>query len=101
MSNWFERFRERERDLAEGADADLVRDNRNRDKVAFGLIGFACLLSWLSSAKIQIPSTLRSIVAGLAIVSFLVGFFLALWARQEDAFLSKPDPEEPPRMFKL
>jgi hypothetical protein len=99
MSSWLERWRKRKSDLAHGVDADLVRDNRNRYKLAFGLIGLGFLLGLLDS-KIQIPSTLRSIVVGMVFMSIIGGFLLAAWARQEDAFLSKPDPEEPPRIFK-
>jgi hypothetical protein len=99
MSNWFRRFRERQRDLAQGADADLVRGNSNRYRFAFGLIGFGFLLELLA-AKIKIPGTLRSVVVGMAIASVVAGFFLAAWARQEGAYLSKPDPEEPPSVFK-
>jgi|ERR1700689_4187121 hypothetical protein len=99
MSSWLGRWSKRKSDLAQGADADLVRDNRNRYKFAFGLIGLGFLLELLGS-KIQIPSILRSIVLGMTLVSVIGGFLLAVWARQEAAFLSKPDPEEPPRIFK-
>jgi hypothetical protein len=57
------------------------------------------LLSLLD-AKVKIPSSLRLIVVGMAIVSVIAGFLVAAWARQMEAFLSKPAPEEPPRMFK-
>ncbi|MGB7120665.1 MAG: hypothetical protein WBE02_13120 [Bradyrhizobium sp.] len=99
MSSWLERWCKRESDLAQGADADLVRDNRNRYKFAFGLIGIGFLLGLLYS-NIQIPNTLRSIVLGVALVSVIGGFLLAAWARQEEAFLNKPDSEEPPRIFR-
>jgi hypothetical protein len=99
MLGWFGRWRQRQRDLSQGVDADLVRDNSNRYRLAFGLIGFGFLLSLLD-ARIKIPSTLRSILMGMAIASVIAGFLLAAWARQERAFLSKPDPEEPPSIFK-
>jgi hypothetical protein len=99
MSSWLERWRQRRRDLSQGVDADLVRDNRKRYRLAFGLIGFGFLLG-LPDAKIQIPSTLHLIVVVMATVSFIAGLLLAAWARNEAAFLSKPDPEEPPRIFK-
>jgi hypothetical protein len=99
MISWFERWRRRQRDLTQGVDADLVRDNRNRYRLALGLIGFAFLLGLLGS-RVHIPSTLHSIVVGIAIVSLVAGFLLAAWARQEAAFLSKPDPVDPPRIFK-
>jgi len=99
MSSWLERWRHRQRDLAQGADADLVRDNRNRYRLAFGLMGFGFLLSLLDT-KVKIPNTLRLIIVGMATASLVAGFLLALWARQMAAFLSKPQPEEPPRMIK-
>lgn len=46
-------------------------------------------------------------VGGHVILRFLaggcvvLGWFLGQWARQESAFLSKPDPEEPPKLDKL
>ncbi len=100
MNSWFERRLRRRRNLAHGADADLLRDNRRRYRLAFGLFGLGTLL-WLLGAKIRVPSVLRSIAVGIGMISVVAGLFLAAWAQQEDAFLSKPDPEEPPRIFKL
>jgi hypothetical protein len=99
MSSWLERWRQRQCELAQGSDADLVRDNRNRYRLAFGLMGFGFLLSLLDT-KVKIPNTFRLIVVGIATVSLITGFLLALWATQMGAFLRKPDPEEPPRMIK-
>ena len=99
MRSWFERWRQRQRDLAQGVDADLQRDKNNRYRFAFGLIGFGFLLSLLD-ANVKVPGTLRSIVVGVAIVSIIAGIVLAAWARQAGAFLSKPDREEPPKMLK-
>jgi hypothetical protein len=99
MSTWFRRVRERQRDLAQGADADLIRQNSNRYRLALGLIGFGLLLTLLD-AKTKISGTLRLLVVGMAILSIVAGFLLAAWARQERAFLSKPDAEEPPSLFK-
>jgi hypothetical protein len=100
MNSWFERRRRRRRNLAHGADADLVRDNRRRYRLAFGLLGLGTLL-WFFGAEISVLGVLHSIVVALGMVSFVAGLFLAAWAQQVDAFLSKPDPEEPPRIFKL
>ena len=68
MLSWFGRWLQRQRDLSQGVDADLVRDNSNRYRLAFGLIGVGFLLSLLG-AKIKIPNTLRLILIGMAIVS--------------------------------
>jgi hypothetical protein len=62
-------------------------------------MGFGFLLSLLDT-KVKIPNTLRLIIVGVATASLVAGFLLALWARQMAAFLSKPQPEEPPRMIK-
>ena len=40
------------------------------------------------------------IVGVIAGGCFLVGFVLAAWAKQEAAFLNKPDPDEHPKIFK-
>jgi hypothetical protein len=99
MSSWLVRWRHRQRDLAQGADADLVRDNRNRYRLAFGLMGFGFLLSLLDT-EVKIPNALRLIIVCMATVSIVAGFLLALWARQMGAFLSKPEREEPPSVIK-
>ena len=39
MPSWLERWHKRQRELAQGADADLMRANRRRFRVALGLIG--------------------------------------------------------------
>jgi hypothetical protein len=97
--SWWERWRERQYQLAQGVDADLVRGNRQRFRLAFGLLLFAFLLGILAS-KFHLPSTLRFIISVIVIATFLVGFVLTAWAGKEAAFLSKPDPEEPPKIFK-
>jgi hypothetical protein len=99
MFGWIRRWNQRQRDLTQGVDADLVRENRRRYKLAFGLLGLGLLLVLLG-AKVHIPSILRWILSATAGLSFLAGWLLALWAQQEAGFLSKPDPEEPPRIFK-
>jgi hypothetical protein len=97
--SWWERWRERQYQLAQGVDADLARGNHQRFRLAFGLLVFAFLLAILTS-KLHLPTTLRFIISVIVIGAFLVGFVLAAWARQEAAFLSKPGPEEPPKIFK-
>jgi hypothetical protein len=99
MSNWFRRWRQRQRDLARGVDADLVRQNRNRFKLAFGLWGVGFLLSLLRN-KASISGVLGSIAQYASVALIFAGIFLGFWAGQVNAFLDKPDPEEPPRLFK-
>jgi hypothetical protein len=99
MSGWLRRWSQRQRDHTWGIDADLVRDNRRRFKFAFGLMGLG-LLFILFGGKLFSPDPLRWIVLGTAGVSFLAGFSMGMWAQQEAAFLSKPEREEPPTIFK-
>ena len=96
--NWLGRWLERQHDLAVGVDADLVRDNHKRYRLACGLLGFGFVLGLLVS-KVHFQGILRLVVGVIATVSFLAGLVLAAWARQEAAFLSKPDHEEPPKIF--
>jgi hypothetical protein len=97
MSSWFERRLRRQSDLAR--DADLVRNNRNRFKRALILMGFGALFLIFIS-KVQIPGTLGKILFDVSFLCFLVGFALATWTRAEDSFLRKPDPDEPPKLFR-
>ena len=98
MSSWWERIEFRRRELSEGVDADLVSTNRKTSRLALGLIGFGLVLILLNT-KIHLPVTLRKIVVALAIVSWISGVLTAHWARQEQVFLEKPDPEKPPSIF--
>jgi hypothetical protein len=93
------RWQKRRRELAEGADADLMQSNRRRFRVAFGLIGLAFVLG-LIDARFHLPDMLNVVVRVGAGISGVVGIVLARWAQQEHAFLTRPDPEGPPEIFK-
>jgi len=45
--SWFERWSRRQDELAQGVDADLVRENRKQYIRAFWLLGFGFLLAFL------------------------------------------------------
>jgi hypothetical protein len=98
MPGWRARWQKRRRELAEGADADLMQLNRRRFRVAFGMIGIALVLGLLS-AKARMPAMVEGlrIAAG---ISGVVGVVLAKWAQAEHDFLTKPEPECPPEIFK-
>ncbi len=97
--NWWDRWRRRQNQLAQGVDADLVRENQKRYRFAFGLLTFAFALSLLVS-KIHLQAALRIVVSVVATVCGVAGFALLAWSRQDAAFLGKPEPEEPPKIFK-
>jgi hypothetical protein len=97
--NWFERSRQREYEFARGVDADLVADNQKRYRFVFVLFAFGFALGLIVS-KVRLPSTLHLIVVVIATLCLIGGLALAVWARQESAFLSKPETENPPKIFR-
>jgi len=99
MAGWFERWQKRRFELAQGADADLVGANRRRSRIAFSMIGIAVLLV-VTSTNIHLPRKLDLALRILAIISLLVGVVLAKWASAGRAFLTEPEPEGPPEIFR-
>jgi hypothetical protein len=99
MPGWVERWQKRQRELAQGADADLVHSNRRKFRVASSLLGLAFVLGLLD-AKIPLPSYVRIAITLGAVISGVGGIVLMKWAQQEDVFLTRPDPEGPPEIFK-
>jgi hypothetical protein len=97
--NWFHRWRKRQDQLASGVDADLVRDNQKRYRLGLGLLGFGFAVGLLVS-KVHLPNGLRLVLIVVSTVFVLAGFIAGAWASQEAGFLSKPDPEEPPKIFR-
>jgi hypothetical protein len=99
MSNWLKRFQERQRELAQGADADLVQANRQRYKRALLLLAFDAGLIFLND-KVNLSPLLRTAVGILSVIIFLLGLLLLKWAWKESVFLNRPDPEVPPSILK-
>src|SRR5258707_2602081 len=97
--DWFERRRKRRQELAEGADADLVQDNRRRFKTAYGSIGLVFVLGLLSAIP-QLPIFLKTGFRGGAAISCIIGVVLFKWAQVEENFLMRPDQEKPPEIFR-
>lgn len=99
MSGWFARWQKRQFELGQGADADLVQANRQRWRIASGLIGLAVLLVLLCD-KVQLPAILEKTLAITGGISAAVGIVLAKRAQAEYRFLTKPEPEGPPEIFR-
>ena len=99
MPGWFQRWQQRRQELEEGVDADLVQANRRRFMIGFGLIGLAVLLSLLS-AEPHLASMMVNALRIGAGISGVVGIVIAKWAQFEHSFLTRPDPEGPPEIFK-
>jgi hypothetical protein len=99
MWDWWRQQRQRDEDIARGADADLFADNRRRWKLAGRFVVAACLLM-ASLAVFGLSGRLHKIFVTVIALCFVSAFFLVQWAKAERGFLNKPDPKEPPRIFK-
>jgi hypothetical protein len=99
MWRWFERARQRQQELRQGVDADLVRVNRRRWKFFAVLLGCFLALTWFQG-KVKLVGFWQHVAWGATAVCLLGCFVLGFWAREESAFLSRPGPEEPPRLWK-
>lgn len=99
MISWWSREAQRERDLAVGVDADLIRDNRRRFRLSFILIGTAAVLAVICRT-LYLSGWIANICFGVSIVLIVSGFVSFKWAQAESRFLHRPDPEEPPKIFK-
>jgi hypothetical protein len=94
MTNWLKRFQERQRELAHGVDADLVKINRRRFRRGLFLLAFGCLLGFVGP-KVHLSLLLRAATAVVFGISCLIGLFMLQWAARESAFLNSPDSEKP------
>jgi len=99
MWDWLHRWRQRELDLRQGVDADLVRANRRRWKLCAWLFGLSFLcIGILAVAKFQ--GIMNQIAVAITVGLFVGAMILGHWARSWDAFLDRPDPKEPPRLWR-
>lgn len=99
MPSWVERWQKRQRELASGVDADLVLANRRRFKLAFGLLVLSFGLVWLDTA-LRLPNSWDIVLGTTAVICFVVAFLTGRWALHERQFLTRPDSEGPPDIFK-
>ncbi len=99
MTNWLKRFQERQRELAQGVDADLVKINHRRFQRGLSLFVFGCLLGF-AGPKLHLSLVLRTAAAVVFGMSCLIGLFMLQWAARESAFLHSPDSEKPLSILK-
>jgi hypothetical protein len=100
MWNWLERQMQRQDDLDRGVDADLVRGNRKKWKIAALFIAIGLLFLRIRSL-VFISAKVQRVFDVIGATLLVLGFMIGRWAWRESAFLSQPDPKEPPRLFKL
>jgi hypothetical protein len=94
MPNWWERKAQRERDLAEGVDADLLSANRRRWALGYKLSAIGALLlatDWLW----RLPRWMHLVVASIVFMLMVTAIITWKWARAEQAFLEKPEGTKP------
>jgi hypothetical protein len=96
---WLERWRRRQYEIAQGADADLFRANARRYRWAAGLFTAGVALALLA-AKLQLAPASRTAVTTAAALLLAASYILYRWAQAEGRFLRKPDPEDPPSILK-
>lgn|SRR6185437_1504626 len=99
MLEWFGRYLRRQRELAAGVDADLVRSNRGKFRLASSFFGLASLLSVIDRAA-RPHGLIQEVFFWLIGILFFGSVFVGNWAWRERAFLVKPDPKKPPSLFK-
>jgi hypothetical protein len=88
MPNWWERKAQRERDLAEGVDADLVSANRRRWTLGYKLFAIGALLlatDWLW----RLPRWMHLVVASIVFMLVVTAIITWKWARAEQAFFGE------------
>jgi hypothetical protein len=81
-------------------DADLVRDNRKRWKLALLLVALALAICELDHI-FHFAGLTHTIAMALGIPLLISGLLVARWAALEKGSLDEPDPEEPPSILKL
>ncbi|MBZ5645233.1 MAG: hypothetical protein LAO19_20940 [Acidobacteriia bacterium] len=99
MWDWFQRHQQRHRDLERGVDADLVQANQRRWKLFVCLFGLA-FFSLAISAWAHLSGLPLEIGAGITALLFIGAAIVGRWASLNQSFLNKPDPKEPPRLWK-
>ena len=96
---WFERYLQRQNDIAQGADADLLAENARRYRLATALLIASGLLFWIA-AKSRLPHAAHTVLNVVASILAVASGILFRWARAVNRFLHSPDPEDPPGILK-
>lgn len=80
-------------------DADLVRVSHRRFVVSLRLFAVAVVLVGVDWAA-HLQGRTHDVVIWIAIGFFVTGAVGIRWASAEETFLHRPDPKEPPSLFK-
>ena len=99
MLEWFGRYLRRQRELAAGVDADLVRSNRRKFRLASSLFVLASLLLGIDRV-VKPRDIIQEVFVWVIGVLYIGGTLVVQWAWRERAFLVMPDAKKPPSLFK-
>ena len=99
MFNWFDRWQERQRELFEGADANLLLDVRRQRIRAWLLIACGSSLALILRFA-EIPVLWKRVGGAVLFLLIFAGGLLLRWASMQDNWLRLPDPEDPPSILK-
>jgi hypothetical protein len=100
MRNWWTRYQQRQIDLANGVDSDLVRDNQKKWKLT-ALLVVAVFVVLELDHFFHFAGLTHTIAILVAIPIAISSLVVLHWAASERRSLDSPDPEEPPSIFKL
>jgi len=81
-------------------NADLWWDNRRRYRVSAALLAVGILVAFILP-KLPQSGIFGKILFVICMSSYFVGMIGARWASAEHSFLSKPEPPEPPQLWKF
>ncbi|HTZ33282.1 MAG TPA: hypothetical protein VMH31_12550 [Methylomirabilota bacterium] len=95
MANWLERRVQRQAELQNGADADLIRENRARARIGVASLLAGLGLSWIQH-QLHVTGVLGTIFVLVGMALWLYGIVTLAWARQQSILLDKPEPKKPP-----
>src|ERR1700722_17427724 len=86
MLDWIERRVLRQRELQQGADADLLRDNRKRWKLSWVLLGSSFVLIGVQT-MIVLSDPFHRIAVALTMILFVAGHCWDTGPGQKNRFL--------------
>lgn len=87
MWDWLQRQDQRDRELDQGVDADLVQGSVRRWQWCDFLHGI-WLLGFIVLDKVKLSGAWRSTVATLTIIALVISAIVSTWARLETGFSS-------------
>jgi hypothetical protein len=98
MSGYWARYQDRQRKLAAGVDAGLVRDNRKHYRFGWTLLSGAIVVMLLTN-YMPLPEIIARVIVTISSTA-CIGGMIQLWlARCEERVINKPDPTKPPSIF--